>query len=576
MPQEQQFPWLWSRILCALKRPAICILLAILLGSALSAQDAEIGSIGFESQIRLDEAELARQIELKPGQSFDRDAVLRSLEAIKLYLNQQSNPFIEVPFPQIIPDEEGKLRIIFQINEILSSSIGQLEIVGMRYFSEAKLREILLLKEDSSMELQDLPDLMNRILQLYLSRSYLFARVELESLEAGDSLKAVIRVNEGRPMRVENYLFAGNKITRDNTLLVLSGLSRLRTITPAALNQAEANILRKNYIRSCLIEPIDESTILISVEESRMTYLEGVFGFNETSSGRRDLSGLVRLKFLNLWGTDRALELYWRQLPSGTGDLELSYHESGTLRVPVAGDLSLYRSVQDSTWIKTRSSLDVYYYLLYQKYGIELAFEQITPGPRRPIVIDRNSSRSVGALWSFFQTDNATNPTRGTNVDLRYRFIWSDQSEGKKQKTALEVDAGIYYPLSNRWIGALGLHARNLDDPQAKSYELFSMGGYNSLRGFAEDAFQSWRLGWVNYEIRYRITPQTRSYIFVDQGFIAEDKDKLKSDLFGFGFGLRVSTRIGILGLEYGLGYQDKGWMDIGSGMIHMGLDTEF
>ncbi len=556
---------------------ALCLLFIFIgLTHRIYSQDPVISAIEFESTIALDKAVLLRKIELKTGQSFDRDAVLRSIEQIKAHLAAEAQLFIQVPFPQVLPDAGDNLQIIFQIDELASSTIGAIEFVGMRYFSEAKLRELLFLPEDIRLELVELPGLMNRVLQLYLSRSYLFARVEVENLVAEETLRAVIRIDEGRPLRVENYIFAGNKVTRENTLIGLSGLNRVKSITPAALDKAEANILRKSYIRNCVIEPIDEATLLISIEESRMTFLEGVFGYNETQSGRRELSGLVRLRFLNLWGTDRSLQLYWRQLPSGTAELEFVYHESGALRIPVAGDISLYRSVQDSTWIKTRSSIDIYYYLLSQKLGLEIAAEQISPGARRPVVIDKVGSRSIGAFWSYFQTDNAYNPTRGTNVDLRYRFIWSDQSEGKQRKTAFELDAETFYPFTNRWIGALALHARNLDDPAAQAYELFHMGGFNSLRGFAEDAFQSWRLGWINYELRYRITPLTRSYIFVDQGFISQQKNSVISDIFGVGFGIRVNTRIGILGLEYGLGYQDKTFMDMGSGMIHMGIDTEF
>ncbi len=543
--------------------------------SLIASEQPVIGAIEFETDLAVDVDKLKDASGLIIGDALDRNSLIEASQMIHSYLASIGFLYIQIPFPEMIPEEDGSIRLVFQVRELISSTINRVDFVGLSYFSEAKLREFIFFTENQSIELAELPSLMNRILQLYLSRGYLFASVELESLVIDESLRAVININEGKPFRIERYIFDGNKVTRDNALIVLSALHRHKTITPSALRQAEQNILRKSYIRDCQITPINESSLLIRIEEGKMTFLEGVLGYSETQSGKRELSGLMRLKFMNLWGTDRAIQLFWRQIPSGTGELEFKYHESGSMAVPVAGDFSLYRAVQDSTWIKTRSTVDIYYTMLYQKIGIELSMQRIDPGIRRPILIEKSGSESIGALWSFYQIDNISNPTRGNEMDLRYRYIFTGQNEGKKQKTALELNAGTYYPLHNRWVAALEFHARNLDDENAKDYELFGMGGYNSLRGYTEDAFRSWRLGWANYEIRYRITPESRSYLFFDHGFVADGKTKLKTDIFGFGAGIKVRTRLGILGIEYGLGYRDRTALDLASGMIHMGLDTE-
>ncbi len=91
-----------------------------------------------------------------------------------------------------------------------------------------------------------------------------------------------------------------------------------------------------------------------------MTYLEGVLGMNRLNEELK-FSGQIRLQFLNLWGTDRAILLFWKQIPSSYSELSLSYHESGISGIPVAGDIELYRAQQDSTWIQTRGGLKIYY-----------------------------------------------------------------------------------------------------------------------------------------------------------------------------------------------------------------------
>ncbi len=138
---------------------------------------------------------------------------------------------------------------------------------------------------------------------------------------------------------------------------------------------------------------------------------------------------------------------------------------------------------------------------------------------------------------------------------------------------ATEAGAKGYLPVSNHFVGFLGVEIRNLENKKAELWQQYKMGGYGTLRGYYEDEFNSFRLGWINYELRYRLNPESRIYLFFDQGFIGKENNKLKTDIFGSGFGIKINTRLGLLGLEYALGYRDKHLSDLGSGMIHLGLD---
>jgi len=126
------------------------------------------------------------------------------------------------------------------------------------------------------------------------------------------------------------------------------------------------------------------------------------------------------------------------------------------------------------------------------------------------------------------------------------------------------------------FVGYAGIQVRNLENKNATSWQLYNMGGYNSLRGYREDEFSSYRLGWTNYELRYRLSPDSRVYLLFDQGFLGLDENRLKYDIFGLGAGIKVKTRLGILGIEYALGYRDKRFSSLGLGMIHAGLDIAF
>ena len=544
----------------------------LLLVLCLPLAGMNIGKISFTGIDNLEEAKLLKASGLSLGQAYEPSETAAITGRLYNYFSAMGRYFVYISAPELIPIDDNNLELSYTLREIIPSEPVHVHFQGMQYFSEAKLNQLLLKSDKQEYRLNQLPRLMEQIISLYHDRSYLFAKIQVDSLVLAPNLRAYIGIDEGKPLRIKEYIFRGNKITRDRTLINISGLAQVKSITPAVLTQAEENILRKSYIRDCWVEPIDESSLLIRIEESRMTYMEGVFGMN-SKDGDLQLSGQIRLQFLNLWGTDRAINLWWKQIPSAKKELSLAYHDSGFPGIPVAGDFEIYRSEQDSTWVKSRAALAIYYQLLHQKLGLELVGESITPGSRRPMIIEESNANSVGAFWDYQRFEGGSNPNKGVEFNLRYRY---QNGADNKLHAAIEAGSKGYIPFGLRFVGFVGVQIKNLDNDHAAAWEMFKMGGYGNLRGYREDEFNSFRLAWTNYELRYRFSTDSRAYIFFDQGFLAKDKKRVKSDIFGVGAGIKVKTRLGILGLEYGLGYRDKSFSRIGLGMIHAGLDVAF
>lgn len=541
------------------------ILLAVLCPLA----GVNIGRISFKGVDAPEIPKLQKACGLGINQPYKPEDTAAAINGLYSYFQAQGRYYVYIPAPELIPLDEQSMEICFNIREISSSEQVTIHLSGMQYFSEAKLRQMLLLPADKQLRLQQMPGIMQQILTLYNSRSYLFAKVQIDSLMLVDGLTAYVGITEGKPLRVKEYIFRGNKSTRDKTLLNLSGLSRVKSITPEVLTQAEENIRRKSYIRDCVIEPIDENSLLIRIEENRMTLMEGVFGMSSKEE-KLQFSGQIRLQFLNLWGSDRGINLWWKQVPKLKKELSLSYHESGIEGIPVEADMKLMRNEQDSTWVQSHASLEVYYRMLNQKLGMQLVGESISPGARRPATIKKSNANSIGAFWDYTKVEGGYNPVRGVQLNLLYRY---KNGADNKLHAATEAGTKWYLPLGKRFVAHAGLQVRNLDNEQATAWEQYKMGGYGNLRGYHEDEFSSFRLGWTNYELRYRLNPDSRVYMFFDQGYLGKADNRLKADIFGLGGGIKLKTRLGIMGLEYGLGYRDKRFSRIGLGMVHAGLD---
>lgn len=527
-----------------------------------------IQDIDFDADFTLNKEDLIEVSGLMLGTQYVPEAVDAAIENLKEYFIQSSQYYVQISLPELIPLADGSLKLLFTIRQLADSNKVQIRYTGLRYFSESKIHEYTYTSTDQYYALSDIPDIMNSVLQLYQQRGFLFAIVQLDSLVMGESILAYINVNEGGQQQVTDFRFRGNKVSRKTALIQASGLLRQDIISPQVLIRAEENIKKREYIRSCSIIPLDEQTLLIDVQEGRMTYLEGLLGISE-NAGKRELSGMINLEFLNLWGTDRGIKLFWKKNPNAYSELSLGYHESGIPGIPLAADLELSRTTQDSLWIRSLVDVDIYYITLFQRIGFSFAANSILPGTGYS-PITKESESSFGAFWKYQNASGERIPTKGMELDAAYDYVLS--ASGNKYGK-LSSSAKYYFPLRSRFISYLGIYYKDNNKQNPEAYDLYSMGGFASLRGYREDEFKSNRLAWANIELRYMIGPETMIYTFFDHGYMQGDENNAKYDLMGIGAGLKVSTRLGMMSIEYGLGYRDNSFSSLGLGMIHLGLD---
>ena len=547
-------------------------------GFLLAQSNPVLDQVVLEGLSTLSPGDITKELELSTRQVYSPELAVTIRDRLQQILIRKGFYFATITQKDIIPVDSKRVSLVFQIEEGYAGNLDAIRFSGNRYFSEDTLNRLLNLNSVRLPNLKQLPALMDKVLSLYTERGYLFAEVVLDTLSAdAERLSAVIRITEGPLFRPEKYLFTGNKVTKTATLLRISGLAQSRQITPDVLLQAEANLLRKPYIRDCSIVPINENTLGIAITESRMTKIEGVLGLTTNpGSQKRNLNGLVNLQFLNLWGTDRAIALNWRSLSSSYRKLEMTYHESGWNRYPVEADLMFQRTQQDSAWVRIKAELSAYYNLLEHRFGTILSTENLYPDHPDSTVAIRTNYYTGSLFWEYSKTDYEPNPSSGSRLRIKYGLKLSDSAQRTKTVPLTELDAATYIPLSSRLVLAPALHFRELSDKNARPYEQYKLGGFSSLRGYIEDQFSSWRIGWANSELRYLMSRDSRLFLLFDNGFLQESPDKIKADLMAVGAGISVQTRVGQISVSYALSIINGRVTEPSSGLLHMGLASSF
>jgi outer membrane protein insertion porin family len=131
-------------------------------------------------------------------------------------------------------------------------------------------------------------------------------------------------------------------------------------------------------------------------------------------------------------------------------------------------------------------------------------------------------------------------------------------------------------PFGRHSVSALSIHGALVTQENGVPQEArFRIGGSETIRGQREEAFLATHAIWANLEWRYILGRRSRIFLFLDTGVLndpAADGQRRLQMPFGFGGGIRATSGIGLLGLDYGLGKGDGP----AQGKVHVRMVNEF
>ena len=192
-----------------------------------------INRIAFEGNHRLTDQNLTDEIQLKPRAVYTREKVQSDVRRV-LDLYRRNSRFAATVDPKVIPLEQNRVDLVFEINEGPTTGIAGINFVGNHAFGAGRLREIIQTKESrwyrflSSDDTYD-PDRLtydrDLLRKFYLSEGYADFRVVsavAELAQARDGFIVTFTVDEG-----ERYKFGKIDITNQLPQVDPTGLRPL-------------------------------------------------------------------------------------------------------------------------------------------------------------------------------------------------------------------------------------------------------------------------------------------------------------------------------------------------------------
>jgi outer membrane protein assembly factor BamA len=190
--------------------------------------------------------------------------------------------------------------------------------------------------------------------------------------------------------------------------------------------------------------------------------------------------------------------------------------------------------------------------------------------------IEQTKYRNLSFFGDYKKSDYLPNPTNGFMIRIKSGWIFKETPGKNKIIPVTEFDGASYLPLLNRIVFSFSAHYREISDSKTPVYEQYKIGGFHSVRGYQEDYNNGWRIGWINAELRYLMTRDSRVFLLFDNGGFQKQTGNFKTDLFGTGIGLSILTKVGIISTSYALAYTGKHISTFNQGMLHIGLEGSF
>ncbi len=233
---------------------------------------------------------------------------------------------------------------------------------------------------------------------------------------------------------------------------------------------------------------------------------------------------------------------------------------------------------QDSIYQNTKTALNLGYLINYNTriyLGYQSTESSDIQNTNNATISDFNNSYLTSNLeYSKFDHNNTTFPKKSElslSIGLGKRTLnnTSETAQTNKQ-TFISINAMHNFYLNKK--NCININYQNyfLKSDTYIANELFRFGGVNSIRGFAENNLQANFMTAIISEYRYIISPDLYLHSILDYAHYQDKSSNKKENLLGFGVGLGLQTKNGLLKLAFANGSTKNQEIKFHNTIIHI------
>jgi len=468
----------------------------------------------------------------------------------------------------------GKVRISIILSEGFQSVIGSISFQGNQVLPTTELRQITQLESGEPFSFLKVSESTWSLINRYAEIGYIDALVDPRLEMNETNVHIAYQIQEGEPVYVDSLIISGNEKTRNRVIRRELEIKPGDLLTHQRVVGSQQNLYKTGLFNSVQIIPqrVAPSTsyrnVTIRVLEAETGELNFGIGYGSAERARLTLEVLQG----NIFGTGQKVGLRTRGSFREVR-LEGIYTNPYFLFWHLTLDHTTYFRRQMETnyavnRIGTETTIGKQLFE-YTRLSSTLRIENNTFTHREASLTDSTNERlrtlSVGI--SRDTRNNLFNPTQGSYLNVT-SLLAGQFLQGTNSYVRFSTDLIKYIPVSDIFTAATNLSVGRLytigTSPTVPIYERFFAGGDYSLRGYKNRTVGPMMEGepiggYVKLvsqnEIRMKIYKELHAALFLDAGNVWSRFNMVNTEdiRVGYGFGLRYTTPLGMIRVDYGL-----------------------
>jgi len=574
-------------------------------GFVQSVRNPKVGKLRIEGAREFSAGQLQNWLGVRENTRYSSEFLLQRSRKMLAVMRSQGHYFASIDsIRSEFRRDSTIVDLVVYVNEGQKATVRQFVLNGVREETRAALSDEIRLRSGQTFREEELKRAIARILRYFEERGYPYCKVKIHELkidperEQETMIDVVLQITPGPLVTIGEIAVVGNQQTKDKVILRELPIQEGMIYDQDKIDAIKPKLSRLGYFKwvnppQLVWQQNRTGRLIIEVAEGNYNQFNGVIGYNP-GTGTEDgfVTGLVDISFGSLFGTGRQIDVHWQKKTEESQDLRLRYVEPWVAGIPLNAGVSFEQQIQDTIYVQRSLGLDLQFAFSDNlTFFSDVSKRDISPDSLGSLLfgIPRSSSVNLAIGASLNTLDDLYNPRGG--VLYRTSFEWgrktiddvagvSNQERGSFNQKRISIDFENYFSLFRWQVIAIGLHGRQItsDERVVPITEQYRLGGTRTLRGYREELFRGSRIAWSNLEYRYLLDSRSRFFAFFDFGYylredLVDDRiTQVEDTKFGYGIGLRLETRLGFLGIDYGLGEGDG----LSQGKIHIGLTNAF
>lgn len=220
--------------------------------------------------------DLMSYIDIKKGQSYSASEIRRSLKHL----------FIKGLFSEVyVEGRQGKSGMILTFHLKPKKWVYDIKIKDNHFLTKKTIRNHLPVREGNEFDSDTIARIEKNIVNLYKDAGYYNASVSIVPKENDGQVTLTISIDEGRPSRIKNIIFRGDKAFDDETMKDILKLREGDHSTIRPLDQKRRKSLEEKkkdlldyYLEYGYLETrIPEPEIVLSEDQLELTLIFDIF-----------------------------------------------------------------------------------------------------------------------------------------------------------------------------------------------------------------------------------------------------------------------------------------------------------